>query len=646
MGKGSAERGDGIGTFDYFITLMGYAVGLGNLWRFPYLVGKHGGGAFIVAYLICLGLVASPAFLMELVWGNATRKNTMGTFNEMQPRLVGVAWASVVMIGLFLPYYNMLLAYAVVYLWNSFSDPLPWTEDAHTLTDLAYDETPSEHFWSAQVLGSFNPADVVGGKTAGLGGLHGHLVLAAVVVYLIVFFAVFRGLEASAKVTYVTVGLPVACVFVMLIRGLTLPGAGDGIKFYIGKFDIEKLFDSNARALWSDACSQILFSLSPGMGTAVTLSSYTKPSEDVYRINYMVTICNSAFSLICGFVVFSIVGFMSHYRCNTPGLECKEIAELSKAGPGLTFITLAEGLAQFGGSAQFFSVLFFIMILTLGLDSTFATIETMNTYVSDWAAARGRPLAKGVVTGAVCFFFFCVSLLYCTPLGIYLLDVVDHFVATYVMIVVVMVEMVMFRLYWGWERFCANIARATKDDAKFFPDGRQIPKFWKYTILYTAGPITGLIFLNKIVTDMAEPYGGYSAGLLWVGWVCLFASLSMIPLGAYMAGKTRAGATFGESADMPLMDGEMGAIGAAAPPPSTPVVEVDAESMGGSRYNPPGGKNGTRTDDADSAAGSRYHPPGNKEARQEAMLAEPDLQQVESLGDRTPSLEGSVREAL
>eukprot|EP00659_Diplonema_papillatum_P020703 gene20703-31903_t len=321
-------RGDGVSSLDYMISLMGYAIGIGNLWRFPYLVGRWGGGSFVLAYLICLVLVASPMYFLELTWGQSTRRSTMNCFRTMHPRWVGIGWTSCVMITYVLTYYNMLLSYSCVYLVNSFYDPLPWTNEANPPDTLPKDTSASQNFWWHTVLNRFDPELLMNDEVTSPGGLQWPLVAGLLTVWVIVFLALFKGMEASAKVSYVTVGLPVLLLAIMLVRSLSLDGAADGIEFYIGKFDTDMLVKGD---MWAAACGQILFSLSPGMGTAITLSSYTRKNEDVYKVNLLVTVCNSCFSIIGGFAVFSILGFMSKKSCTDPSLVCKPVSDLASS---------------------------------------------------------------------------------------------------------------------------------------------------------------------------------------------------------------------------------------------------------------------------------------------------------------------------
>ncbi|KAJ9471130.1 putative sodium-dependent transporter [Diplonema papillatum] len=451
-------RDHGVSTIDYLVTLMGYAIGLGNIWRFPYLVGQWGGGSFVLAYLICLILVASPMYLVELHWGQYTRKNTVDCFRVMHPRWMGVAVTSSLMIMFLGTYYNLLLSYSCVYLIGSFYSPLPWSREA--LPDTP-GQSASEYYWQHTVLN----------------------------------------------------------------RAVTLEGAGDGVEFYIGRFDAEKLYDGK---MWSAACGQILFSLSPGMGTAITLSAFSKPTEDVFRINYLVTLCNSAFSLTGGFAVFSILGFMARKSCEPDSdSDCKTVDQLAESGGiGLAFVTLAEGVSQFGNGSNFFAALFFLMLLTLGLDSIFATTETINTYVYDFSKKlRGKPFRKEFIAAGTAIFFFLTGLPFCSRVGIYLLDTVDHFAMGYSLIFVVWIQCMMLWMDWSWELICHGLKSATFG-SKEFPEGRNLWIGWRFTMFGTAPLISCGLFWYLFIEDLRNPYEDYPSWLLALGWCVLATALS------------------------------------------------------------------------------------------------------------------------
>ena len=341
-------------TAEYMLGLLGYAIGIGNLWRFPYLVGKYGGGAFVLAYLTCLFLVAMPMYQMEMVLGHHTRGSTIRCFNTIRPRWRSIGYAQALMLFYALAYYNVLIAYAAIYMIGSLVSPLPWSEEAvDAAAAAAANKSASEYYWSHEVLNEYGSLE-----GHGLGPVQPRLAGSLLCVWLVVFVSLVFGKQILAKITWVTVVGPVILLLVLLVQTTRLEGASDGVAYYIGKCEWALLLDAE---LWATACGQILFSLSPGMGTAITMSSYTAPKEDTYRVCIVVALANSAFSLTGGFAIFSILGNLAHRT----GRSVADVA--SASGPGLAFVSIAEGVSTFGAGANAMAVLFFAMLVSLGL---------------------------------------------------------------------------------------------------------------------------------------------------------------------------------------------------------------------------------------------------------------------------------------
>lgn len=495
---------------DVLLSLLGYAIGIGNLWRFPYMVGKWGGCAFVLAYLVCLFLVAMPLYMLELIMGQHTRKSTLGCFAAVHPQWTGVALAQTFMLFIALAYYNVLLAYSSIYIAGSLVEPLPWSWEAQQVPNSP------EAFWRRDVLNKYEE----GLQDRGLGPLQWPIVLALGAVWILVFFSLAFGKKILSKVTWVTVVGPVVLLFVLLLRTLPLEGVGDGVAFYIGKFDAELLLDTK---IWAAACGQILFSLSPGLGTAITLASYTKPKEDVYRTCIVVALSNSAFSLVGGFAIFGILGNLAFKT----GQTVAEVA--SRSGTGLAFVAIAEGIQNFGAGANAMAVLFFVMLLSLGLDSTFAWAETLVACIEDLFLARGlRPHRKAIVA-VVCAVLFLCGLPYCTRMGGELLDVLDHFCTSYYLLLGCCLEAAMFYFSFGWQRLQSSLQRATSGNAAT-PEGRLLSPFWRFCLLTTVPVMTGLLFLQLFFSDVMKPYMDYPRWMLGIGWAS-FAGCLLLTLG-------------------------------------------------------------------------------------------------------------------
>mmetsp|Transcript_74076 Transcript_74076/g.205814 ORF Transcript_74076/g.205814 Transcript_74076/m.205814 type:complete len:599 (-) Transcript_74076:37-1833(-) len=496
---------------NYLMGLLGYAIGIGNLWRFPYLVGKWGGGAFVLAYLVSLVFVAIPIYVAEMVIGQYTRKSTIECFSMIHPRWTGLGAGQGVMLLIVLGYYNVLLAYACVYVIGSLSDPLPWAAN-------------STSYWQNDVLNNYDKNY----DGVGFGGVQWNLAIALLVVWLIVFFSVAFGKDVLAKVTWVTVVGPVVMLFVLLIRAVFLDGAADGIKFYIGKFDTEKLSDLD---MWAAACGQILFSLSPGMGTAITLSSYTQPKEDVVKTCMIVSLCNSAFSLIGGIAIFSIVG-NNVYNINQAGGEPTTVEDQSKAGAGLAFIQIANGMQTFGAGANVVSVTFFMVLLTLGFDSTFAWLETLLGCIEDALMKTNTHVAKWKLVGVACINFYLAGLPFCTRIGNELLDTVDHYIVGYFLLIGVALEAAIFLLGFGWRRLVISVKRSTLGN-KATPTGRDIKPeiFWFFCLAGTVPMLSSFLFAFNLLKDLRKPYEGYPDWVQAIGWCCLLLVVSTTVIG-------------------------------------------------------------------------------------------------------------------
>lgn len=496
--KVSEDGREVLETREYMFALIGYAIGIGNIWRFPYVISQNGGTAALVAYIICAVLVSVPLFLYEMIVGQYTGLSTIPTYNKIRPRWLSFGFAQAFMLFLVQSYFSMIIAYTLPYIAASCQDPLPWLDN-------------SEDYWKKTVLNKFDDLD---NKAAGLGPIQPKLALSLFIVCCITYFSIAFGKKVLAQVTYVTVTMPVVLIIIFVIRTAFLPGAGDGIQFYIGKFEGKELLSLK---VWATALSQILFSLSPGFGTAITYSSFAKPKEDVFKICMIVAVANSVFSIIGGFGIFAMVGNMAFK-------DGVSVAEKAKAGgPGLAFIVIAEAMDSFGVFKNLMAVLFFVMLLTLGLDSAFAWTETLVSIMDDTMVMKGYnrlPAWKSslIVSTAL----FLVGLVYTTRMGNEVLDVVDHYVGILFLLVICFIESIIFNIDFGWERLEKALQSATHGLVGL-PEGRSLfPKYLcRLDFHFTVPVMTFGLALYTFVNDLQTPYGGYPSGLLAFGWTLL-----------------------------------------------------------------------------------------------------------------------------
>ncbi|XP_063342329.1 sodium-dependent proline transporter isoform X1 [Pelmatolapia mariae] len=439
------------GKYEFLLSCIGYCVGLGNVWRFPYLCYRNGGGVFLIPYFIMLIVTGVPLFLMELSLGQYGAAGPI-TVWKCCPLLKGIGIGMLCVSTLVCLYYNVIIAWTFYYLGSSFQSPLPWSCEALANAAIcsgnitANDSTgkvltPTEIFWNKQVLGVVH--------SEGLhdpGPVRWPLALCLLAAWIIIFLCMLKGIRSSGKVVYVTATFPYFVLIVLIIRGATLEGSLQGVAFYLTP-DWSRL--ANAQ-VWNDAASQIFYSLGIGVGGLLSMASYNKFDNNVIRDTIVITTGNCCTSFFAGFAIFSILGHMA-YRKGVP------VGEVADTGPGLAFVAYPEALALLPGSV-FWSIMFFLMLFMLGVDTLFGNMEGITTAVLDeFPHLRGNPLQKSLFLGALCFFFYLMGLLLVTDGGIYWFTLIDSFSTSFGLIIITLFMCIGISFFYGVNQFCQDI---------------------------------------------------------------------------------------------------------------------------------------------------------------------------------------------
>ncbi|XP_069945488.1 sodium- and chloride-dependent GABA transporter 1-like isoform X1 [Cherax quadricarinatus] len=499
---------------DYFLSLAGFAIGLSNVWRFPYLCYMNGGGAFLVPYLLVLVLVGIPLYRLESSLGQFSSCSCF-TLYEVCPLFKGVGVSSFLVNVVFVTVYSVVIAYPLLFLYNSFNSHLPWsscdnpwntpacslTTYGNTSKGNAPELSPADEFFHNYIL------EITGGITE-LGGFTWPVMAATVFIWVFVFLCVFKGIKVFGKVVWFTATFPFVMLFVMLIRGLTLPGAWNGIYFYIYP-DFEKLKDLR---VWAAAAGQIFYSLGPGWGILTTLGSYNKFRYRCQRDAIFVPVLNCATSILAGFVVFSVLGFIAHRS----GVSVQDV---TSAGPALVFITYPEALSLMP-FAPFWAVLFFLTIFFLGIDSLIAHIETTTMSLVDKYRVFGR--YRGLVTLAVCVLAALASLIFCTRGGIYWLTLVDWYSASFTLVLNSLCEVLVFSFIYGAGRTVRDLQMMTSE---------RIGYYWYAVWLLVTPLVLLLIFINIMVSNAPASYRGevFPGWVQALGWFSALVSIVAVP---------------------------------------------------------------------------------------------------------------------
>ncbi|XP_012988176.2 sodium- and chloride-dependent creatine transporter 1 [Esox lucius] len=469
-GTGYPEREQWTRQMDFIMSCVGFAVGLGNVWRFPYLCYKNGGGVFLIPYLI-IGIVGGiPIFFLEIALGQFMKAGSINVWN-IAPLFKGLGYASMVIVFFCNTYYIMVLAWAFYYFIKSFNSTLPWStcdntwntpscieifhhEDCLngtignttygnlTCEELADGRSPIIEFWENKVLNISEGLNYPG-------SINWELMLCLMAVWVMVYFCVWKGVKSTGKIVYFTATFPYVVLIILLVRGITLPGAYDGIMYYI-KPDWSKLGEAQ---VWIDAGTQIFFSYAIGLGALTALGSYNRFHNDCYKDAFMLALINSGTSFFAGFVVFAILGFMA----NEQGVDISQVAE---TGPGLAFIAYPKAVSLMP-MPPIWAALFFFMLLLLGLDSQFVGVEGFVTGILDLFPGKYYMRYRREISVAICCLMcFIIDLSMVTQGGMYVFQLFDYYSASGMTLLwQAFWECIVVSWVYGADRFMDDIAR-------------------------------------------------------------------------------------------------------------------------------------------------------------------------------------------
>ena len=359
------ERGNFGSKLGVILASAGSAVGLGNIWRFPYETGNHGGASFILIYLGCILLLGLPIMIAEFLIGRHSQANTARAYQILAP---GTQWRWVGRMGvlagfLILGYYSVVAGWTLEYIFEAVSNSFAG-------------KTPAEFISSFQSFSSnpWRPAL--------------WLTLFLLATHFIIVKGVEKGIEKSSKIM-----MPTLFIIILILVGcsVTLPGAGKGIEFLL-KPDFSKV-DGN---VFLGAMGQAFFSLSLGMGCLCTYASYFSKNTNLTRTAFSVGIIDTFVAVLAGFIIFP--------AAFSVGIQ-------PDAGPSLIFITLPNVFQQaFSGIpilAYIFSVMFYVLLALAALTSTISLHEVVTAYLhEEFNFTRGKA-ARLVTTGCILLGILC-----------------------------------------------------------------------------------------------------------------------------------------------------------------------------------------------------------------------------------------------
>uniref|UniRef100_A0A1Q3FXI4 Transporter n=1 Tax=Culex tarsalis TaxID=7177 RepID=A0A1Q3FXI4_CULTA len=529
-GPNRDQWGKGI---EFLMSCIAMSVGLGNVWRFPFIALENGGGAFVIPYIIVLLLVGKPVYYMEMIIGQFSSRGSVKVY-DCVPALRGVGFGELYMICVLITYYSSLMALIGRYMWDSFKNPLPW---AHCQPEWGTGCVPatarlykangtddnrmssSELYYKRVVLKELDNID------DGIGLPDWQLTLFLCLSWSIVLLVLIKGVKSAGKASYFLALFPYVVITILLVRACTLPGAINGIVYFL-KPQWDKILDPK---VWYAAVTQCFFSLSICFGNIIMYSSYNKFRHNVHRDATIVTTIDTFTSLLAGCTIFGILGHLAYV------VGSDDVGSVVKPGAGLAFISYPEAIAKFDVVPQAFSVLFFLMLFVLGIGSNVAMTSCVMTVIRDqfpkvknWQAATVIAIC-GVALGCI----------YVTPGGQYILTLVDHFGASFIALVLAIAELIAIGWIYGVDRLCKDVE---------FMLGHRPNLYWRLCWRWVTPLLMTAILIYNLLTLQPLTYQGYVYPTIAydLGWCIAAFGLLQLPIWGIYAITKQEGKTLSE----------------------------------------------------------------------------------------------------
>ncbi len=463
----------------FILAAVGSAVGLGNLWGFPYKLYSYGGGAFLIPYIIALLLVGIPLMILEFSLGHYTQRAAPDAFKRGHRRFEIVGWWGIFLGFVIVIYYPVILAYCFSFLWYSIvgmfnGGELPWAGKG--IEGVAN----AKNFFFQTYLGyQEGPA---------LGSIQWKIVWPLIIAWVSMYFCIFRGVKFVGSIVWLTVPLPWLMLLILTVRGLTLEGSMQGLAYYL-----DPVWSELAKPItWRYAFSQVFFSLSLAFGVMITYASFLHRKSDLNNNAVIICLADFGTSFVAGLAVFATLGGMAFVtqQAGNP----VPVAEVAVKGPSLAFVAFPYALAQLPYSA-WFSFIFFFALVTLGIDSAFSITESVLASIVDktgWKRSIVLPVMSVIGLG--------IGLVYVTEGGLNWLGTVDGFVnGTRGIAFLGMLECMVIGWLWriGTLRHHAN----SRSDWK-------LGKWWEYMIRLIIPIMLGTLFFWQLFDDI-NAEGGF-----------------------------------------------------------------------------------------------------------------------------------------
>lgn len=473
----SGQRENWSARSGFIIAAVGSAVGLGNIWRFPYVAYENGGGAFLIPYLVALFTAGLPLLFLDYAVGHKYHGAPPTAYKRLFKASESLGWWQVSVAIVIAIYYASVLSWAGSYMF--FSIGQQWGEDTEKFFFQTYLQT---------------------GEGLSFGFVP-HLFLGLVVIWagvmLILYGGVKKGVELSNKIF-----LPLLIVLfsILVIQSLRLPGAVEGLNAFFTP-DWAKMMQPK---VWLAAYGHIFFSLSVGFGIMVTYASYLKPKTDLTGSGLVVALANSSFEILAGIGIFAALGFMAN-------VSNSSVQDVVSGGIGLAFIAFPKIISSLGASGDWFGLLFFTSLIVAGITSLVSVLEVSICAFQD-KLGWSRKKAVTIVAGSSAVIS---TLLFSTHSAVTFVDVIDHFTNNIGIVLGAFLSIVL--VAWFKRPLLQELKQHVNTTSSI-----QLGKGWEF-ILVVVTPSSLLIALLLTISSLLmQGYGTYSLQIqLIFGWGCV-----------------------------------------------------------------------------------------------------------------------------
>jgi neurotransmitter:Na+ symporter, NSS family len=460
----------------FILAAMGSAIGLGNIWRYPYVVYSEGGGAFLIPYFIAIATAALPILILEYALGHKYGVAGPFAFRAIARKWEPLGWFQVAISFMISTYYIIILAWCLAYIFFSFGSQ--WGNDTEGFFLGEYAGV-SPSFWE-------------------VGGLQWKVLLPLVVTWALVIWilrrGVSRGIELTSKILMPAL---IIMLIIIVLRAITLDGAGEGLNVLFTP-DFEKIFSDPG--VWIAAYGQVFFSMSIAFSIMITYASYLPRHTDLSNSAFIVGLSNAGFEFLAAIGVFAVLGFLA-------AAQSAEVTEVAgDGGVALAFITFPAIINTLPGLNTLFGLLFFGTLFFAGLTSAVSILETAIAPMRE-KFALSRTVSVSIVCGAAAL----VSIVYSTGGGLYYLDTIDHFLNNFGLVVAGLIEVI----------FIAWVAKQLGPLAEHVNATSYIRAgaWWKWSLLLITPVLLGVMTIFNFYTEVTTRYEDYPlSGLIILGW--------------------------------------------------------------------------------------------------------------------------------